>query len=209
MMMNAINTFLDWVMRIAILNVLWIVFTILGLGFLGLFPATSATFTIARKWITGETDIPVIKTFWKNYKKDFIQSNLLGYTLSVFAYILYLDFVFLTVSPSNFVHYLTIPFIIISVIFVLAALYAFPVFVYYDMKLFQVLKSALFIMALNPIQTLIMVIGSLGVVVILWFFQGLAIFFGPSVLALVIMMPAYRAFQKVHEKNTLILENNN
>jgi uncharacterized membrane protein YesL len=205
--MTAINKFFDWVSRIALLNVLWIVFTVLGLGFLGLFPATAATFAIARKWVSGEADIPVVKTFWNFYKRDFTKSNLLGYLLSVISYILYLDFVFLTVSPSDVVYFLTIPFMLIAFIFTLTLLYTFPVFVYYDMKLFQVLKSAFFMMLLNPLQTLIMFIGCSGIIVILWTFQGLAIFFGPAILAIVIMMPAYRAFQKVKDKNMLEFEN--
>lgn len=209
MTMTAINSFLDWVTRIALLNVLWIVFTILGLGFLGLFPSFSATFTIARKWVNGETDIPVVKTFWQYYKKDFVKSNLLGYLLSVVGYVLYLDFVFLTVSPSKAVYLLTIPFVLIAFIFTLTLLYVFPVFVYYDMKLFQVLKSSFFMMLLNPLQTLIMIIGCLGLGVILWAFQGLAIFFGPAIFAMIIMMPAHRAFQRVKDKNMLIIENSN
>lgn len=209
MVMTAINTFFDWVTRIALLNVLWIVFTILGLVLLGLFPATAATFAISRKWVNGETDIPVVKTFWKYYKKEFVTSNLLGYILSIVAYILYLDFVFLTVSPSNAVYLLTIPFVLIAFIFTLTVLYAFPVFVYYDMKLFQVLKSSFFIMLLHPLQTLTMVIGCLGLIVILWTFQAFSIFFGPAVLAIIIMMPAHKAFQKVKDKNILSLENSN
>lgn len=122
---------------------------------------------------------------------------------------MYLDFVFLTVSPSNAVYLLTIPFVLITFIFTLTVLYVFPVFVYYDMKLFQVVKSAFFIMILHPLQTLIMLIGCLGLGVILWTFQGLAIFFGPAVLAVIIMMPARKAFQKVKDKNMLSLENSN
>jgi len=208
MVMTAVNSFFDWVTRIALLNVLWIIFTLLGAVILGLFPATAATFTIARKWVSGETDIPVVRTFWECYKKDFVQSNLLGYILSVIAYVLYLDFVFLTVSPSKAVYFLTIPFIIIAFIFTLAALYVFPVFVYYDMKLFQVLRTAFVIMVLHPLQTFTMLIGCLGVIVILWTFQGLVIFFGPAVLAVVIMMPAYKTFQKINGKKVLHLENN-
>lgn len=207
MVMTAVNSFFDWITRIALLNVLWIVFTLLGAVILGLFPATTATFTITRKWVSGETDIPVVKTFWESYKKDFVQGNLLGYMLSVIAYVLYLDFVFLTVSPSNFVHFLTIPFVVIAFICTLTFLYAFPVFVYYEMKLFQVFKSAFFIMLLHPLQTFIMIVGCLGIIVILWTFQGLTIFFGPAVLAVVIMMPACKAFQKMNHKKMLDLGN--
>src|SRR5690625_4041898 len=89
--MNAINTFLNWVTRLALLNVLALAFTIISLGVLGLFPALSASFAITRKWVSGETDIPVVRSFWKYFKKDFWKSNLLGYMIAAVSYILYLD----------------------------------------------------------------------------------------------------------------------
>src|SRR5690625_124019 len=157
MVMTAVNSFFDWVTRIALLNILWIAFTILGLGFLGLFPATTATFIIARKWVSGETDIPVVKTFWNSYKKDFVQGNLLGYLLSVVAYVLYLDFVFLTVSPSNAVYLLTIPFVLITFIFTLTVFYVFSVFVYYYINFFYVLKIDFFILFFILLYTFIII----------------------------------------------------
>jgi len=198
--MNAINTFLNWVTRLALLNVLALAFTIISLGVLGLFPALSASFAITRKWVSGETDIPVVRSFWKYFKRDFWKSNLLGYMIAAVSYILYLDFVFLTVYPGDVTNLLTIPFTIISTIFILTVLYIFPVFVHFKMTLFQVIKSAFFIMLSNPLPTLIMAAGVLGIAVIIYFFQGLVIFFGISVLTVAIMMPAYRAFQKTQNK---------
>ena len=198
--MNAINTFLNWVTRLALLNVLALAFTIISLGVLGLFPALSASFAITRKWVSGETDIPVVRSFWKYFKKDFWKSNLLGYMIAAVSYILYLDFVFLTVYPGDMTSFLTIPFIIISTIFILTVLYIFPVFVHFQMTLFQVIKSAFFIMLSNPLPTFIMAVGVLGIAVIIYFLQGLVIFFGISVLSVAIMMPAYRAFQKTQNK---------
>jgi len=198
--MNAINTFLNWVTRLALLNVLALAFTIISLGVLGLFPALSASFAITRKWVSGETDIPVVRSFWKYFKRDFWKSNLLGYMIAAVSYILYLDFVFLTVYPGDVTSLLTIPFIIISTIFILTVLYIFPVFVHFQMTPFQVIKSAFFIMLSNPFPTLMMAVGVLGIAVIIYLLQGLVIFFGISVLSVAIMMPAYRAFQKTQNK---------
>lgn len=204
--MNAVHTFFDWVAKIALLNILWIIFTLLGLGVFGFFPALSASFAIARKWVSGYTDVKVIRSFWKYYKRDFWKSIGLGYILAIVAYILYLDFLFITVYPGDYVVLLTIPFIFISVLFTLTSLYVFPVFVHYQMKISQVLKSAFFIMILNPLPTFVMVLGLAGVLTILYFFQGLFIFFGISVISVVVMMPAYRAFKKAEEKGSLFLE---
>ncbi|WP_186579637.1 YesL family protein [Aquibacillus kalidii] len=205
--MVVINKWLDWITRLAYLNVLWIVFSLLGLVIFGLFPATAATFSVARNWITGKTDVAVFPSFWQAYKQEFVKSNLLGYVLTVLGYILYLDFVFITVSPGRYVGLLAIPFLLITFLFILTAFYAFPTFVYYEMKTFQVIKNAFFIMIMNPLPTLTMVIGSGGIIFILWTFQGLAIFFSISLLAVVIMMPAHRAFTKVSEKQHTYLQN--
>src|SRR5690625_5932103 len=60
--------------------------------------------------------------------------------IAAVSYILYLDFVFLPVYPGDITSFLTIPFIIISTIFILTVLYIFPVFVHFQMTLFQVIK---------------------------------------------------------------------
>ncbi len=55
--------FAVWVTKFAYLNLLWIAFSLLGLGLFGLFPATAAMFAVVRKWINGEKDIPVFHVF--------------------------------------------------------------------------------------------------------------------------------------------------
>lgn len=206
--MNAVNKVLDWITRLAFLNVLWISFSVLGLGILGLFPSTAATFTVARRWVLGETDIPIFKTFWRAYKKEFKNSNLLGYVVTVFGYILYLDFLFINVAANNFAAILTIPLFIVTILYCLTLIYIFPVFVHYDMKLLEVLKSSFFIMILNPLTTIVAVVGMLGIAFILWKFQGLALFFSLSIFSVTIMMPALRAFEKVNYKQQLFMQKN-
>ncbi|GIN70736.1 hypothetical protein J14TS2_12110 [Bacillus sp. J14TS2] len=198
--MRAVNIVLEWITRLAYLNILWIFFSAVGLIAVGLFPATAATFSVARKWARGQTDVAIFKTFCRAYKKEFMKSNILGYLSFVVGYILYLDFAYLIVSPSNMTAILTIPFLIIGFIYVLTLFYVFPTFVHYDQKLLKVIKSSFFVMMINPLPTLIMLIGTFGIGFILWRFQGLAIFFSMSVLAIVITMPAQRAFAKIKQK---------
>ncbi|SHM94136.1 YesL family protein [Gracilibacillus kekensis] len=198
--MSALNKAFEWITKIAYLNLLWLGFTILGLIVFGLFPATAATFTVARKWMTGYPDVAIFKTFWKAFNQSLLQSNLLGYLMVGIAYILYLDFLFITLVQNDYIMLFTIPFIFISILFALTALYIFPVYVYFEMKFFQIIKSAFFIMILNPMPTLIMCLGSFGIIFILWQFQGLALFFSLSLLAVALMMPAIKAFDKVQKK---------
>ncbi|WP_163536527.1 YesL family protein [Gracilibacillus sp. YIM 98692] len=202
--MQAVNKALEWITKVAYLNIIWIAFSVVGLVAFGLFPATAACFTVTRKWITGYTDIPVFKTFWKAYRESYKGANILGYIILAFGYILYLDFLFLTVNNNESTLLLTIPFLFISILYILTVLYIFPVYVYYDMKISKVLKSAVFIMLLNPLSTLVMVMGLFGIMFVLWQFQGIFIFFSMSIISIALMMPAYRAFQKIQEKQTYI-----
>ncbi len=68
-----------WIMRMAYVNLLWVAFSLLGLGIFGFFPATAAMFVVIRKWLSSEQDIPVFKTFWNAFKTEFIKINI--YTL--------------------------------------------------------------------------------------------------------------------------------
>ncbi len=198
--MQAINKALEWITKVAYLNMLWIAFSILGCIVIGVFPATAATFTVVRKWITGYPDVAIFKTFWRAFRDSLKGANIIGYILLVFGYILYLDFLFITISENDHTLLLTIPFLFISILFTLTVMYVFPVYVYYDMKILQVLKSAFFIMILNPLSTFVMILGMFGILFVLWQFQGLAIFFSLSILAIALMMPAHRPLKKIQEK---------
>ncbi|SEM48127.1 Uncharacterized membrane protein YesL [Terribacillus saccharophilus] len=202
--MTAINKGLEWIMRMAYVNVLWLVFLLPGLVVFGVFPATTALLHVMHQWLQGKTDIPIFQTFLQTYKKEFVNSNKLGYIYVLLGYILYLDFLFLT-SAANAALYFTIPYLIVTSIAFSASLYAFPMLVHYDMKPFQIVKRSFFIMMLNPSQTFVMLVGTIGVGSILWYFQGLALFFSFSIVALIVMMPAAKAFERTEKKSTKLL----
>lgn len=199
--MHAINKVLEWITKMAYLNVLWMSFTILGVVVVGLFPSTTATFSVVRKWVIGETDIPVFKTFWDSYKKSLLKSNLLGYMLLLFSLILYIDIRIFNESSNSFVNLLAIPTIGITIVFILTTFYIFPTFVHYEIKLIQVIKNSFLIMIINPFQTAIMIVGITTIGFIFMKLQGLIPIFSVSVLAFVIMMPAVQAFNKVAQSD--------
>ncbi|KAB8131752.1 YesL family protein [Gracilibacillus oryzae] len=198
--MQAVNKALEWIANVAYLNILWILFTLMGAVVLGVFPATAATFMVSKKWISGDSDIPVFQTFWQTFRTSFKNANILGFIISLFGYILYLDFVFITVAPHNYVLLLTIPFLFISLLFFLTVMYVFPVFVYYEMRIIEVFKSSFFIMILNPLKTIIMAFGVFGISFILWHLQPLLFFFSISLLSIALMMPARKAFDRIQQK---------
>ncbi|WP_117170016.1 YesL family protein [Paraliobacillus sediminis] len=203
--MNALNNALEWFVRMAFLNMLWLIFSALGLVVIGFFPALVATFTIVRKWLVGEVDIPVFKTFWQTYKKEFIRSNILGYVLTIFGVILYVDILIFNASSNTLINLLSIPLVIVTMVYLLTLFYIFPTFVHYEMKLVQVIKNAFLVMILNPFPTIIMLLGTIGIIFVSLTFQALVPVLSVSLLSLTLMMPSIRAFDKITEKQAKFL----
>src|SRR5699024_11923190 len=85
-----------WVTRFAYVNVLWFLFTFLGLVFLGAMPSTVAMFAVIRKWVTGVKEVPIFKTFLESYLTEFVKANMLGYILFGIGAQLYIDLKFLS-----------------------------------------------------------------------------------------------------------------
>ncbi len=127
-------------MKLAYINFLWIVFTLLGAIIFGFFPAYTAMLTIVRKWIIGEADIPVFKTFFTVYKKEFFKSNCIGLFLLLLGYILYVD-ISIVMEANSIINLITFPLVIIIIGFFLASCYTFPIIVHYETKIGQALKK--------------------------------------------------------------------
>lgn len=181
--------------KLAYLNILWILFTILGLGIFGFIPATVALFSIIRKWVMGDTDVPIFTTYWKTFRKEFLKSTMLGGVLLLVGYILYIDFAYL---PSDGI-FAVVRFglIVVALLYVIVLLYIFPLFVHYEWKNSLYIRYALILGASHPHYTLLMIIG----IGILYFVSvkipGIIPFFSVSLLAYIIMWPSYQVIKKI------------
>src|SRR5699024_6009992 len=78
-----------WVFNVAYLNLLWILFSIIGLVFFGLFPVTAAMFAIVRKWVILDVrDFYIFTIFLFFYLYDF----LIFLCFSFFYFLFYVSF---------------------------------------------------------------------------------------------------------------------
>lgn len=200
--MGGILRFSEWAMKLAYLNFLWILFTILGLGIFGIMPATVATFTIARKWLKQEEDVHIGKTFFSTYKKEFIKSNGIGFILAMFGMILYVNYQYINVIENPIIHIVIVSFIfMMSIFYMILVLYIVPVYVHFELKLSQYFKYALMIGIMNIPLTILMILSIYLLYLFLMFIPGLIPLFVISLLALVIMGISYYAFLRI-EKQT-------
>src|SRR5690625_6075648 len=64
------------------------------------FPATTAMFSVIRRWIIGEVDVRIITPFWQYYKSNYVRSMLAGLAVMLIWIIFLLDYYYFV----NFVH---------------------------------------------------------------------------------------------------------
>lgn len=186
--------------KFAYLNLLWVCFTILGLFILGIMPATVAMFAVVRKWILGDTEIDIFRTFWTSYKKEFIKSNLIGLSLFLIGYLLTIEFQILRSQDS-------IPYFIASygvvglfLIYFIILLYFFPLFVHFNLKFGQYFKWSFVIGIAHPILTIfLLTVICVMIYVTIRFSPALLFIFGGSVIAYVIMWGVAKTFSKYEE----------
>lgn len=192
----------QWIERLIILNAIWLLFTIVGLGVFGLFPATAACFAVTRKWLNGESDLSIFKTAWSYFKQDFVKANILGYGSLAFGVFLFVDYqIFRSMAHPilNNLHYI---FLLLMFIHFLGTLYIFPVFVHYDFKLWESFKHAFILVIARPMQTIAMLLGFILLYVFFNEIRFLIPFIGAGAAIMSFMAIAMISFPKVERSVT-------
>lgn len=206
-MMGGFYRLSEWIMRLSVTNVLWLLtsfpFWLMVISFLGakdteqlkaiiiplaivapftLFPATSAMFSVARKWVLGDTDVPLLKTFFRNYKQNYVQAMIGGAVYALLFAILIIDFqVYLNqITGFQLIAYL---FIALMVLLLISLLHFFSLLSHFHMKTIQLLKNALILTIGRPIRSLTMAIGAVVVMYFSTRFTFLIPFFFGSMIA--------------------------
>ena len=198
--MNKLYSISEWIYRLAYINILWILFSIIGLGIAGIFPATLAMFSLIRKWILGETDFPIFQTYWKYYKENFIQSNLIGIIFTMIGFIIYIYLQFIEATADSLFMYIHIPLYIFIFIMFLVFIYVPPVFAHYQVSIVQLFKNAFIIMMMNPLNNVFIVVSVVVTYRLLAYFPVSLLFFGISIIAYIIMWTCLRSFYKFERR---------
>jgi len=191
-----------WITRFAYLNLLWILFTLLGFIVFGFMPATAAMFAVVRKWNMGEDDIPIFKTFWKAYREDFLKTNGLGLILFFIGYILIMEFKILRLQESVIYFIVSFSVLAILILYAIVLTYFFPIYVHFNLKISDYLKWPFIIGIVHPILTLFLVVGTVLFAYITFItIPAILFFFGGSVIAFFIMWGVSKTFSKYELKD--------
>jgi uncharacterized membrane protein YesL len=195
--------FCDWMMKIAYVNLLWILCSLLGLVVIGIIPSTVALFTVIRKWLLGEKEVPIFSTFSQSFRTEFFKSNLLGIFIVLAGYMVYFDFRYLTSIQGTNQLWLSIPLVIITVFFFITMLYLLPVYVHYELTFFQYIKHSFYIGVANPMITLGMLVSCILLTLLFKYIPGFLPFFCPSLFVFVLMLGGLKSFRNIEAKQKL------
>lgn len=216
----------EWIMRISGSNLLWLLcsspflffaftmllspelnqdFLITNLWLMAivapftLFPATAALFSVTRKWVMGEADVGIIKTYFKGYKENYKQSLIGGVFYTLLTVVMVVDYQ-VYMKELNNLQFIGIVMLVFLVILLISLFNFFSMVAHYYMKTTQIIKNAILLTILKPFRVLSTVI-CVGVLVFLTLrFPWLILFGFASLTALVAFFNFYGAYNKVQEK---------
>lgn len=190
----------DILMRLAILNLLWLGFTLLGLGVFGWAPASQALFRMMGQAYSanGLTEVPLkamYHQFRRSFKHEFIRANLMGWGILLALLLLLVSgraMILMETGLFPRMILLTTLFLFLSVLF-----FSFPLNVYRNESFVQTIRSTLTIGIANIhlVVVLLFVLGSSIILCIL--FPGLILFYGISVPAAIVMKVATHIFDRI------------
>lgn len=190
----------NWLFKFIYLHTLWIIFSILGLGVFGIFPATASVFTVARKWLEEGEDVPIFQTFFHSYKSIFFQASGLGYMMTALGLFFAYDFMISREYIESVVIHVFLIFILF--LFVLTVCYIFPVYVRYNLRFFMYIKQSLLVALARPLESIGMLLSILLLYYMLILLPFLFVMAGSSIVAFLIMALAYHAFVKIEARKT-------
>ena len=189
--------FCEWIWRFMILNFLWVVFVIAGGVVLGIMPSTVATFYILRKWVQGNFDMPIFKTFKSVYKKEFVNSNKCGFVFFVLFAFLAFDLAILYKMEAL---YSTVLYLIVMTVLFFVSIsfmFFFPLYVHFEQSNKEYIKNSFIISLSSPFQTLLILIGLYILVYIVKRNLGLLLFFCMAVPGYLIMHVSNKKFNEL------------
>ncbi|GAE94315.1 hypothetical protein JCM21714_3462 [Gracilibacillus boraciitolerans JCM 21714] len=190
-----------WITRLAYLNILWVLFSSLGLLVFGIFPATTAMFAIERRWIRGNTSFSILPYFWEVYKREFKKANLIVLPFVLLSLLIYINLQFTLIMNEILGNILLLFLFSISFLLLLVLIYFFPVYVHYDIKLIQSMLFSFMIALSSPLQTILIIVNVLAFFIVSVFLPGIFFLFAGSVTSMITMWFAYRAIIGLENRN--------
>jgi len=164
------------------------------------YPATSAVFSMARKWAIGDVDIPLFKSFFRYFKSNYKHAMLGGIFFNVVLIVLLVNIQFYADQQSMFsvLNYL---FLLLLAILVAGIVNFFCYLSHFEMPLKSLLKNSMLFTVARPMNTLYILLTNFAIIYISFFkFTFLIPFFMGSIMAIVSFWGFYRSILRIQDK---------
>ncbi|TCP31335.1 putative membrane protein YesL [Scopulibacillus darangshiensis] len=189
---GGLYNFLDKFSNFFLLNLLWLIMCI---PIITIFPATIAMFGVVRKWIKGE-HVKLFNCFFTLFKENFIQSLLIGVIAFIFTLLLILNFNITSLMDNPF-KVITLSLLsLIGFLSLCTSVYIFPVIVNYNVKWTAVIRNSFLLSVSQPFVTLPSILILLISMVIVYTVP-ITLFIVGSLSAYLIYFLCNKTFQKV------------
>ncbi|MBM7553144.1 YesL family protein [Thalassobacillus pellis] len=205
---TTLDLVLHWIMRLAVVNGLWFLFSLRGLLIGGIFPATAAVLGLARKWLMGQEEVKLWKTFKQIYRQEFVIANTIGWILTIFGGLLYLNYKVIAGSGGEVLFIVPFAFYLLLFFYTIVALWVFPLMVHYKTGWRQYLKNALIIGVTKLHYTLAIAVVVFAVLYYSLEYPGMIPFFTISLMATGSMWLSMLVFRQLDQKESSVYYSN-
>lgn len=173
-------SFFDTLVWIACLNLLWIGFTLLGLGVFGAGPATAAAQIAVCRRAAGDA-APLLRGFTFDYFRNFPRANMLSLPVMAVAAALVLNWNYFSRGAGLFPQVMAAAIFVAAIFVAGAVCYVFPMYARYELPMPQYLLVSSRFAVRHLAGTVILLFVSAAVVYASSCFPGLIPFFSVGI----------------------------
>ncbi|TCN22678.1 YesL family protein [Mesobacillus foraminis] len=185
---------LELISNFFLLNLLWL---IMCLPVITIFPSTAAMFGVVREWVL-KKDSSVFTSFFRCFKENFKQSFFLGILLSMVIGLLYANFTLISqLSATGKTLLISILFLTV-ILATFSSVYLFPVMVHYQLNWIGILKNS-FLLSISYLPFTLLLLGIFMLMIAAFLWQPVTFFLLFSVGAYFIFFICNKAFLKIEQ----------
>ncbi|WP_430610425.1 YesL family protein [Enterococcus sp. DIV0876] len=196
MKIKPVAYYLDVVMKFAYLNILWLGFTLLGVGIVGFFPATMTVCVLLRGYILDGEMEWTIKGFLACYQRLFIRSNSIGGICLLLVGAMAVNVQLMVTTQEQLLIWLRLPVLLTTLGALQLLLYIFPIAVQSIEPIHKLFFTACCLVLAYPLRTGKLLLSLLLICGVFFLFPVCLVLFSGSASLYLVM----NNYLRIHEK---------
>lgn len=151
------------ILTMIILQGLWVIFSVVGLGIFGLIPASVAVCHVVNVKMIQKEDEALFPLFWKTYKSSFLRANFFGLTIGMSLLLLWINRIIIQLMNGGLAAFFHVGSYLVLFFTLLLLLYGIAFLAVTQQRLLGVIKASIMLGLCRPLETLSMLAVTLGV----------------------------------------------